>query len=224
MLHPRSTIFFDLDGTLLDSMRGITGAINQALVAAGLESRPAAELSWCVGPPLRETFPKLLNTSEREVIERAVSDYRAAYSAGLMFENDIYPGIMELLSELEAREYEMFVLTAKPRVSAEKIIAHHGLRPYFRDVFGPELDGTFDKKSELLAHVLRTQAIDSNDSVVIGDRANDILAACANNVPGVGVTWGYGTAEELIEAGSFCLLNAPHSLWEILRPEIPFTE
>jgi phosphoglycolate phosphatase len=208
-------VLIDLDGTLVDPRPGIVGSVQFALKRLGWPVPDAADLLWVIGPPLRETFPKLLGGPEH--VEQAVALYRENYGAGAMFDVRIYDGIVAALQDLRASGYRLFVATSKPHPFARRILDRIGLAPLFAAIYGAELDGRHDDKAELLAHLLAQEAIAPSDAVMVGDRLFDIRAAVHNGVPGVGVTWGYGSEKELSDAGAVALCRAPAQLPAIVR-------
>ena len=210
-----TTALVDLDGTITDPARGLIGAFRYALDRIGAHVPEASELTWVIGPPLRVAFPRLLGPDAD--IERAVALYREFYSAGGITDADVYTGIPEALAELKRTHSRMYVCTAKPRVFAERVLAHFDLTGLFDGIYGPELDGRHDDKAELMAHIIATERISSDRAVMIGDRDNDVRAARANGVPCVGVLWGYGSAHELTQAGAHLLCEAPASLASTVR-------
>ncbi len=106
----------------------------------------------------------------------------------------------------------MIVCTSKPRVYAQRIVNHFGLDDWLKTVYGPELDGRLDHKSELLAEILAVEKLDAGSCVMIGDREQDILAARANGVESIGVLWGFGTRAELADAGAGSIIEHPAEL------------
>jgi phosphoglycolate phosphatase len=128
-----------------------------------------------------------------------------------MFENSVYPGIPELLTTLVGQA-DLWVATSKPRIFAEKIVEHFGLAPYFKGIYGSELDGRNSDKGELVALLLREQGLAPASAVMIGDREHDIIGAKKNGLRSVGVLWGYGSAEELANAGADRLVQSPDQL------------
>ena len=203
------TLFFDLDGTLTDNYAGISSCIVHALTRLGAATIPGeAELRACVGPPLRSSFGRLLATGETERIEQAIVHYRERFEATGWRENALYPGIGEALRTLADRGLRLFVCTAKPQRYAERIIAHFELSRYFESVYGPDLGGAMDDKRKLLVHAIGERGIDRGRTVMIGDRAQDMLAARAAEVTGLGVLYGYGSTEELLESGAAALCDS----------------
>lgn len=195
-----TTIFFDLDGTLTDPKPGITRSIRYALQKLDHPVIPTEdELTWCIGPPLRSSFVKLLG---EDSADRAVSLYRERFSDIGLYENRVYDGIGEILTTLGQSGHRLFVATSKAHVFADRIIDHFGLRPYFGRVFGAELDGTRVDKSHLLQYALQETATDPADALMIGDRSHDMIGAGNNGIRGIGVLYGYGSRDELIGAGA----------------------
>jgi phosphoglycolate phosphatase len=197
-------VLFDLDGTLTDPGEGFVACVSYAL--SKLECRPYAhdEIRRHVGPPLEETLAHLLE--DRAMIPAAVAFYRERYASLGYLENAVYPGIEEALRALRSEEMRLFVATSKPTVYAERIVAHFGLERFFRGVYGSELDGARSNKTELLSHLLARELLRPESTFMVGDRAQDMLAAAANGVHPVGALWGYGSREELAQAGAtaFC--------------------
>ena len=193
-------VFFDLDGTLIDPRDGIVGSIQYALAAMGEPPREASSLERFIGPPLAGTFRRLLGTDDPERVQRAIAAYRVQFSAIGLFENRVYDGIRAMLDSLRAAGCTLWVVTAKPTVYSETIIAHHGLRRYFRKVYGSELNGDRTDKSVLIRYVLDTERLSPHDVVMVGDRSHDVLGAHANGMTCVAVRWGYGSSDELESA------------------------
>ncbi len=194
------TLFFDLDGTLADPRDGMTKCHQYALERVGQPIPPQEDLVQYIGPPLRWTFSHLLGRDDPEVIEAAVGYYRERYSTVGLFEQEIYPGIPALLRSLHGDGFTLFVVTSKPTIFAEKIIDHFGLTAYFQRVFGPQLDGRFDDKTQLIAHIFAETTCQPHRTFMIGDRASDIIAGRANGTYTLAVTYGFGSAEELADA------------------------
>jgi phosphoglycolate phosphatase len=133
-----------------------------------------------------------------------------------LFENEVYPDIPELLSRLNEQGHVLHIATSKPEVFARRILDHFNLAGSFASIHGSKLDGTRSDKGELIAYILGEQSIEHNDSVMIGDRKHDILGAINNDVPGVGVLWGYGSRDELEGAGATACIQQPNDLIQII--------
>ena len=211
-------IFFDLDGTLTDPKPGITGSIQYALHRLGQPVPSQDELTWCIGPPLRASFVMLLGGEE--LADRAIELYRERFGDVGLFENAVYPDIAQVLAALRTSPRRMFVATSKPHVFAKRIVAHFGLDGHFDHVFGSELDGTRVNKVELLAYALEETGVDPAQAVMIGDRSHDVVGAKKNGIRAVGVTYGYGTAEELTEAGASHLCASPRAVLDHIHSSL----
>ncbi len=206
------TIFFDLDGTLTDPKPGITGSIQYALQKLELPVPTQDELTWCIGPPLRASFVTILGGES--LADRAVALYRERFADVSLYENSVYPDIEHVLAALRASPRRLFVATSKPRIFAKRIIDHFGLTGHFEYVFGSELDGTRVNKSELLAYAIDNTGVDASQALMIGDRSHDMVGARNNGIRGIGVLYGYGSEQELVEAGASHLCASPRALLE----------
>ena len=205
-------LLFDLDGTLTDNYEGISRCVLYALEGTGCDAPDELALHGCVGPPLRQSFARLLATQDGARIESAVARYRDRYSLHGWRENAVYPGIAEALQRLADAGNRLFLCTAKPQVYAQRIVTHFGLAPHLSGVHGPDLGGRLDDKRDLMTTLLARERISPEQCVMIGDRAQDMDAAKVNGVAGLGVLWGYGTREELLSAGARQLAARPEDL------------
>jgi phosphoglycolate phosphatase len=195
-----TAIYFDLDGTLTDPKPGITGSIQYALQRLDHPVPSQDELTWCIGPPLRASFVTMLGGES--LADLAVSFYRERFADVGLYENSVYPDIKDVLTTLGHSRARMFVATSKPIIFAERIIDHFGLTGHFEHIFGSELDGTRVNKTELLAYALEKTDVNPSQALMIGDRSHDMIGAKNNGMGAIGVLYGYGSRQELIEAGA----------------------
>ena len=209
-------VLFDLDGTLTDPREGIVACLKYALLGLGHNCPSDLDLARFIGPPLQEGFAVLLHSTDPKQINAAVELYRQRFSSKGMLENSVYPGIHSALTTLQARGALLFVTTSKPRVFAERIVEHFGLKEYFYAIYGSELDGTRSNKVDLVAHVLKAESLSPHSTAMVGDRAHDIVGAKAHGVFPIGVLWGYGSYDELVAAGATTLCEQPEMLAKIL--------
>lgn len=209
-------LLFDLDGTLTDSKPGILNCIEHAMSSHGLAVPRHEELGWCIGPPLRETLARLLGDDAPDRLEPVLATYRERYSEISLFENEVYPDIVETLSVLRGQGHTMYVATSKVEVYAQRIIEHFGLAEFFVSVNGSGMDGSRANKAILIAHVMRRHGIDPAETVMIGDREHDMIGAKANAIPAIGALWGYGSGRELMESGATLCARVPHLLPELI--------
>lgn len=194
-------LLFDLDGTLTDPFEGITRSILHAIEKLEFALPPQNSLRWCIGPPLYESFRRLLNTEDEALVRKAVEIYRERFGQEGMFENMLFNEVSTAVHELAGRK-QLFVATSKPWFYAEKIVSHFGLTQCFKKVYGSELDGSRVHKAELIAHLLKSEGVDPRRALMIGDREHDIIGAKHNGVKAAGVLWGYGDRAELERAGA----------------------
>ena len=205
-------LLFDLDGTLTDPRLGIVGCMKYALQRLEHPCPPDEVLASFIGTPLRKIFSALLKSSDKELIEEAMTLYRDRFTDTGIYENQVYDGVRELLESARLITTAIFVATSKPTVYADRIVRYFGLDHHFAGVYGPGLDGQLENKGDLLAHLLTTERLTPTDAVMVGDSAHDIIAAKANGMRSIGVLWGYGSEEELLDAGADKLCVSP---WEL---------
>jgi phosphoglycolate phosphatase len=211
------TLFFDLDGTLSDPSEGIAKSVQHALACLGRPYPSKSELHRYIGPSLRWTFPHLLGTDDNGLIETAIGYYRERYETVGLFENEVYPGIAEILQRLQNDGYPLYVVTSKPTVYSDRIIQHFGLDRFFIDVYGPELDGRFDEKRALVEFILRERGLDPRRTVMIGDRARDVESGQANGTRTIGVTYGFGSEEEIAAARPDAICHSPGAIYPAVQ-------
>ena len=209
-------LLFDLDGTLTDPMVGITSSVQYALEKFGIRVRYLKELIPFIGPPLAESFQKFYGFSKEDA-ERAIQYYREYYAPKGIFENEVYEGISEMLAHLTEAGFTLLVATSKPTVFARKVLKHFGMEDYFSFVGGSELDGSRTKKAEVISYILKTCGIRAKEAIMIGDRRHDIEGGKACGLESVGVLYGYGTEQELTEAGADHIIRTVAELEDYLR-------
>ena len=191
------------------------GCIVHALTQLGHAPPSEEVLRSCIGPPLQTTFPLLLKEppGDSSLTNQAIAHYRERFVKIGMYENAVYPGIPELLMRLHAEGCKLYVATSKPTVFAKEIVRHFGIEPYFVAIYGSELSGERVHKTELISYILEQENISPKNAIMIGDRKYDMIGAdaCALHAK-VGVTYGYGSADELREAGADALCDTPDRL------------
>lgn len=200
-------LVFDLDGTLSDPLEGIGRSINFALEHFGYPTHELSSLGRFVGPPLLESFRELTGGSDEQV-QRLVEKYRERYAEVGYAENVLYPGVKEALTALGNSDVPMGVCTAKRTDFAEQILEMFEIRHHFRFVDGGE-SGT--PKWQQMAG-LRASGKVSPSSLMIGDRAFDMIAAHRSGLSAAGVLWGYGSPAELAQESPKYILNSPGDL------------
>lgn len=206
---PTTTLFFDLDGTVSNNFQGIARCLNFALERLSLRQLTDVEVLPFVGPPFRESLPRVFPGIN---VEAALALYRERYEATGWLENDLYAGIADAIRTLHLQGFTIALCTSKPRIFAERIIGHFDLTRYFDGIHGPELDGKYDRKTDLLSHLMSHYKVMPESAVMIGDRDKDVEAALHVGAHSLGVLWGFGSSEELIGAGAKHIVQRPDEL------------
>lgn len=210
-------ILLDLDGTLTDPFPGIGACIAFALEELNIAVPGQEDLRRWIGPPLLKSFDDHFNSlSVTADAERALSLYRERFSDKGLFENEVYAGIPQVLSDLKEAGNRMFLATAKPHIYARRIVEHFGLDGFLQQSYGAELDGTRTDKVDLIQYIIDEESLDPLNCAMIGDRKHDMIGARHHGMQAIGVLWGYGSGEELLEAGAEQLVEYPSDLLNIL--------
>lgn len=207
---------FDLDGTLTDPGEGITKSVQYALAKFGICVENRQELYCFIGPPLHESFEVYYGFSHPDAM-KAVDYYREYYAVKGIFENRVYDSIEKMLSDLQAVGVKLCLATSKPEFYAKQILEHFGLDGYFAAVAGSNMDGTRTKKAEVVERALMLLGNpDVSDCVMIGDREHDVLGGKAHGMDTVGVTFGYGSEDELCRVGATHIAHTPAEIVDVL--------
>lgn len=195
-------ILFDLDGTLTDSSPGIINSIIYALNKYNIAVENTSQLRKFLGPPLHESFKDFYGFDENKAME-AVGFYREYFSTKGIFENEVYEGIASLLQSLSECGKRLILATSKPQPFTDKIMEHFDLTQYFECIAGSNMDGTRSKKADVISYALQQcNVTDKSKTVMIGDRAQDIIGAKSVGIDAIGVEYGYGDYDELNDAGA----------------------
>lgn len=201
-----TTILFDLDGTLCDSFPGVSNSIEYALKRLGYERPPEGILRKCLGPPLMESFTKLLGLSEEQA-KTAVKLYREYYPQKGIYEQSLMEGAEETLKALKAKGKTVCLATSKPQEYSERILKHFGVEKYFDVITGATFDGTLSEKPDIIARVLQKTGAQPAECLMVGDRYFDIAGAHACKVRCAAVLCGYGSEQEFREYNADFIVN-----------------
>lgn len=212
----QKAILFDLDGTLTDSGEGIINSVIPALEHYGIAIPSREELRVFVGPPLHDTFLRFGVPADQ--LDNATEIYRSRYIPIGKFENAPYPGIPELLETLKAQGHKLFVATSKPEPMAVEILEHFDLARYFDRICGASMDTSRSSKEAVIAYLLEQNGSAEN-MVMVGDTKYDVIGAKAHGIPTIGVSWGYGEIDEMLEAGAAAIAHTTQELLELLLGE-----
>ena len=193
-----NSILFDLDGTLTDPFLGITRSVAYSLKSFGIEVDDLETLKPFIGPPLDVSFREYYHMDEAQSW-KAVEKYREYFSKKGLFENKVYEGMEDFLQSLLNMDMKLYVCTSKPEVFAKEILDHFSLTPYFTGIYGATLDGSLKNKGDVIAHCIKQEQLNIQDCMMVGDRQHDIVGAHQNQIPCIGVLYGYGSLEEFQE-------------------------
>ena len=200
--------FFDLDGTLADAREGLYFCFRAALKALQLGDLSDARLARFLGPPLPEMFRVLKPEISDAEIDAGMAAFRAAYEAGGIARNALYPGVLAMLEAVVAKGALCWIVTSKPQHYAVQVVSALGIDGYFKGVTGAGLDER-DTKAEMLALSLQRAGVMAAEAVMVGDRFYDVVGALENEVRPIGALWGYGSHEELHGAGCWLFAETP---------------
>ena len=206
-------ILFDLDGTLTDSGEGITKSVQYALEKIGKPEPDLKKLRVFVGPPLLEQFEQYAGI-DRETARKAVEIYRERYAPIGVYENELYPGILELLSGLKKRGYKLAIASSKPENFVRIVAEYFHIDSYFDEMVGSEPNGERTNKTEVIEEALKRLGLsDHREQVLmVGDKEHDVFGARRAGLECVAVSYGYGTKEELENAHPLKLVNSTEEL------------
>ena len=210
----KKAILFDLDGTLTDSGEGIINCASLALQHFGLPVPDREAMRVFVGPPLRDMFFKFGVPADR--LDEAVEVYRSRYIPIGKFENTPYPGIHDLLAQLKNEGHKLYVATSKPEQMSMDILNKFELAKYFDLLAGATLDGSRDTKADVIAYLLQQTGSDM-EAIMVGDTVYDVVGAAHHGIPTIGVSWGYGSVPEMVEAGAKAIAHTMDELHKLLN-------
>lgn len=210
----KKAVLFDLDGTLTDSGEGIINCAILALEHFGLPIPSREEMRVFVGPPLSETFVEYGVPADKT--DEAIAVYRSRYIPIGKFENRPYDGIRELLEELTRRGHKLYVATSKPEGMSIDILNHFDLAKYFTMICGAALDLSRNSKEAVIAYLLEKSG-EKENMVMVGDTKFDVIGAKHHGIPCIGVSWGYGTVEEMTAAGAAAIAGTPAELLKLIE-------
>ena len=216
----RTHVLLDLDGTLSDSEPGILRSLQWACEQEGFPIPTEAEVRSVIGPPFEIGLPAI--GIPDDALERVIAAYRDRYSRIGAYENTLYPGILEMLDGLAGIGLSLSVATAKPEETAHPILDHFGISNRFEVRAGATLTSERRTKAQVIDFALRELELHADPDLVdhvimIGDRDHDVLGAMHHGITCIGVTWGYGSVEELLTAGAVALAESPAEVVELVQ-------
>lgn len=210
-------IAFDLDGTLTNPELGLIRGFVYAFKKLGIEYGEPASLRRFIGPPLYEEWQREFGFSFEEA-SHAIEVFREYYNIYGWRENEVYPGIPEMLQELSEAGKTLIVATSKPETTAKKVLRLFGLDKYFLTIDGASNNGSNDSKSSILKRAIEKTGALPSECILVGDRKYDAEGARAVGADSLGVLWGHGSCEELESCGFTAIAKTPREVQKRLLP------
>lgn len=216
----RTHVLLDLDGTLSHSEPGILRSLQWACEREGFPIPTDEEVRSIIGPPFELGLPRI--GIPDDALERVIDTYRDRYKRIGAFENTLYPGIIEMLDALADLGLSLSVATAKPEQTAHPILDYFGISDRFDVRAGATLTTERRTKAQVIDFALRELEIHADPDLVdhvimVGDRDHDVVGAMHHGITCIGVTWGYGSIQELLGSGAVALAETPSEVVELVQ-------
>ncbi len=209
-------IIFDLDGTLTDNTLGISNSVKYALKQMHIDSFSEEKMKQFIGPPLQWGFSNLFGLNERNT-KLAVEYFREYYGENGWYENVPYPGVLEMIQELDHSGKKMYIATSKFEKYAIKISEHFGFDKYIIQVNGADYSGKKAYKPLIISNLMEAQQLTPSEKIVmIGDTIFDIEGGKENGISTIAVGYGFGKETDLRNANPDYFVEEVEELYEIL--------
>ncbi len=208
------TVIFDFDGTIADTFRGVRFCILEALHAFGYDETDEAKLHTYLGPPLFDSF--MLYCHDEETARQMVAKYREVYRAGAMLKCDLYDGITDVFADLNEAGVKIAIASSKPGEFVKRLLGHFGIEQYFDFISAPVIGKPDPSKYELITAAVSALGADPSATAMVGDRKFDIEGAKQAGIFAVGVSYGFGTTDELEAYGADFICHTPEQISELI--------
>ncbi|BAN73705.1 MULTISPECIES: HAD hydrolase-like protein [Lacticaseibacillus] len=213
-----ATLFFDFDGTVADSEAGIVAGLKYMVQDRGLRPLDNSAYVQFIGPALVDMLPKVWPELDDVEVKRAIDAFHHYYEEEGLYQAKLYPKFLDTMANLKQQGDQLYIASAKPETMLHRLVKHFSLDQYFAGAYGASDDEqTRVTKTDVLAYALKATQTDPAVSVMIGDRANDMTGGLDNHVQLLGVTYGFGSAKELQDAGAKVLADKPEAIPEGLK-------
>lgn len=210
-------VLFDLDGTISNSQEGITKCVQYALKHFGIEEQDLDKLKVFIGPPLVESFRKHYGMNLEQAKE-ATAKYRERYTPIGVHETHMYPNTRACIEALKQQGYLIGMASSKPENYCKVVLEDFGILELFDEVVGATMDGRLSTKEDVLDEVFRRwNHLKREEMCLIGDTLYDVNGANYAKIPCIGVSYGFGKAEELKEAGAVAVIHDLMELPDLLK-------
>ncbi len=208
------TVIFDFDGTVADTFRGVKFCFLEALHAFGYDEHDEAKLHSYLGPPLFDSF--MLYCHDEETARQMVAKYREIYRAGAMLQCDLYDGIADVFTELDEAGIKLAIASSKPGEFVKRLLSHFGFEDSFAFVSAPVIGKPEPSKYDLITAAMSALGAEPSSTAMVGDRRFDIEGAKQAGVFAVGVSYGFGTLDELESYGADHICHTPKQISELI--------
>jgi phosphoglycolate phosphatase len=207
-------LIFDLDGTLVDTLDDIADALNRVLGARGLPVHARAAVRAMIGEGAANLVRAALPPVARDLVPDVLEEFRRDYFAKVLVRSAPYPGVAGLLAELARRGLPMCVLSNKPHAPTRALVAALFATTPFVEVAGQRPERPIKPDPTVALELARAMGVAPAACGFVGDSGVDMRTASAAGMRGIGVTWGFRDAAELIEHGAAALIEVPEQLLE----------
>lgn len=202
MMIDMNAVLFDMDGTLMDTSRGVFRCYNAALEAVGLKREAESDLRRCIGPPLEYSFGNYFGMDE-DIVRRAVSEFRVRYNDSGVYECEPFPGMIECVRRVKEAGYLTAVASSKPEAMCTKIIKRFDMEELFDVVAGARPEIGITTKEEVLNDLFdRIPKVLPSQMLLIGDSIFDVEGANLTGIKCLGVEFGFGDTNDMLSAGA----------------------
>ncbi len=215
MNYKYDAVFFDFDGTIADTGEGIFYSVKYAIEETGFPPLPDERLRTFIGPPVFESFKRELPMSDEQAT-KAVEKYRERYSESGIYKLRVYDGIEELIKELKNSGIKVAIASSKPEKFVMRLTDYLNISHLIDFIAAPESDKAPEGKTVLVERALKHFGVEKSRALMIGDRYFDIDGANGAGIESIGVTFGYGSREELEKAGSTYLADNAEEIRKII--------
>ncbi|MCF0131584.1 MAG: HAD hydrolase-like protein [Pseudobutyrivibrio sp.] len=202
-------VFFDFDGVIINSERSIVEGLKYALSNTGYDIPEYSVLKECIGPPFKISMPNILKIKEEDYDE-FLTTYRGIYDTKTMYYCELYDGIEDCLKDLNNRGYSLTICSSKNERACRAIAKHLNIEKYFVDIVGSTPESNIELKSEVINHAFERSPWQNRlETVIVGDTKYDAKGAVEAGITCIGVSYGFGTIDELISNGAVAVLDSP---------------
>ena len=212
-------LLFDLDGTLTNPKEGITKCVQYALRSFGIEEPDLDKLEPFIGPPLLDSFMEYYNMTPEQA-RTALEKYRERFRDIGIFENEVFPGVPEMLEILQKKGKKLVIASSKPEEYVLRILEKYGIRAFFHEVVGASIDEKRSAKADVIEEAFRRLQITEEKKaqvLMIGDRKHDVEGAKVCGIRCLGVYVGFAKPGELEQAGADYIVHTVEEMSQFLQ-------